>query len=81
MCIATLKRRIAVLVAMPIAAGGLTLAGAAWTVDGVYDRPSHNFLDITSQESGDRVTGALGSAHITKDDGFRGNKDDGWRGH
>jgi hypothetical protein len=79
MSVATMKRKIAVFAAIPIAAGGLTLAGAAWNAAGVYDRPSHNSLSLAIQESGDRVTGPLGSAHISKDDGFRGTKDDGWR--
>ncbi len=86
MSVATFKRRIAVLVITPIV--GLTLAGAAGTVAGVYDRPSHNSLDLTMPERGDRLTGPLGSAHIAKtdgwrtnDDGFRGTKDDGFRGN
>jgi hypothetical protein len=81
MSVATLKRRVAVLVAAPIAVGGLTLAGAAWTVAGLQDQPSHKSPDVTIQKSGDRVTGSLGSAQLSNDDGWRTTDEGGWRGN
>jgi hypothetical protein len=72
-----MKRKIAVLVAAPLAAGGLTLAGSApahactdniykvtWNVAGVYERPSQDSFKIKDKNSGDRITGPAGWAHI-----------------
>ena len=83
MSVATIKRRIAVLVAMPIAAGGLTLAGATpasactenvykvtWNVAGVYAGPSHNAIHIKNKESGDRVTGPTGWARFPSEGNY-----------
>ena len=80
MSVATIKRRIAVLVATPIAAGGLTLAGAAPAqaactantyvvsrpVAGVYAQPSDEASPITSKNRGDRVTGPSELAHVRR---------------
>ena len=38
-----------------------------WNVAGVYDRPSHNSFHIKNKNSGDRVTGPTGWAHISNE--------------